>query len=368
MRFTAQRDALTKALDQLKPFIAARAALPVLQGVLIRVTGPNTLTFEGTNLEAGAMVEVRVAQVKAERGERLVVNHRQLNETLKGVRPQAEVTVSTTESDHRVAISDTAGVYQVERLNEQDYPATTASLGPKAVTLTGDIEGLFDMIPRVAVAASRDQAREILQGVLIEAHDGKTDVVATDSWRLAFGSVAVNGQKGSILLPAVPLTRIITGLHPQVMVIDERYAFFGGAGLAAWLRAIEGSFPNWRRLTDIEGKVAVGWEFSTDELAPQLAAAKTLSEDHVPIRYDFAAGRARVTRQDVGEFDQPIVGRWATAPRKDAVTVAWNTAYLAAITKVFGKAAKVKAGIIDGLKPAIFNSGDLNYLLMPVRI
>ena len=75
--------------------------------------------------------------------------------------------------------------------NGQPLPDEIAAAFPKlpdvegAQTFTVDSAAFLDTVTKVARAASRDESRPVLTGILVEFGQGTVTMAATDSYRLA---------------------------------------------------------------------------------------------------------------------------------------------------------------------------------------
>jgi DNA polymerase-3 subunit beta len=107
---------------------------------------------------------------------------------------------------------------------------------------------------QVVPAASADDARPILTGVLLAAEEGGLRLVATDSYRLAVrdipgASILSEGQ--SVLVPSRALReleRLLGSAEEITLRLGEREASFEVGELRLTTRLIEGEFPNYRGL------------------------------------------------------------------------------------------------------------------------
>ena len=107
-------------------------------------------------------------------------------------------------------------------------------------------------LTQVVRAASRDDARPILTGVLLAAEEGGLRLVATDSYRLALRdlpgtSLLAEGKK--VLVPARALgelTRVLSGAATVTLRLGADQANFEVGDVRLTTRLIEGEFPNYR--------------------------------------------------------------------------------------------------------------------------
>src|SRR5262249_54038888 len=111
------------------------------------------------------------------------------------------------------------------------------------------VEALRQAVP----AASKDDARPILTGVLLAAHAGGLRLVATDSYRLAVrdveGATLLNeGQK--VLVGAKGLSEVqrLVGDGEIEVALGERDVTFRVGTSELTTRLIEGDFPNYEQL------------------------------------------------------------------------------------------------------------------------
>ena len=111
---------------------------------------------------------------------------------------------------------------------------------------------LRDTINRVARAASRDEARPVLTGVLVTVEGDEMTMVATDSYRLAVKTTKLDTSVGERLEANVParalreLARLIeAGGEDSLRVwLTRNQAIFRVGQTSLSSRLIDGQFPN----------------------------------------------------------------------------------------------------------------------------
>jgi DNA polymerase-3 subunit beta len=225
---------------------------------------------------------------------------------------------------------------------------------------------------QVVRAASGDDARAVLTGVLWASEDGGVKMVATDSYRLAVrdlpeSSMLDVGQK--VLVPSralIELQRILSGSADLVVRLGAREAVFEAGDTRLTTRLIEGEYPNYRNLlpSSYPNTLTVG----RDALLEALRRVKILAQDSTPVRLALGGDTLQLTAitQDVGNAAEEIDARYEGAE----MTVAFNPDYLAAgVEAVEGD--DVTLSTLDPMKPAVLRGvghDDYLYLLMPVRV
>jgi DNA polymerase-3 subunit beta len=132
------------------------------------------------------------------------------------------------------------------------HHAAQQLLAEVAVTL--DAGAFSDALRQVVSAASKDEGRPVLTGVLLAAENDGLRLVATDSYRLAvrdLPGVSVLGAEQRVLVPARALNELQRVLSdgPEVTLrIGENDATFEIGGTRLSTRLIPGDFPNYRQL------------------------------------------------------------------------------------------------------------------------
>jgi len=359
VRIRAERDDLADVLTRAGRAVGARAALPILQGLLLEATG-SALKVTGTDLEMTVKTRTEVEVMEEGR----VVIPAKLAGNVVSKMPEGAVTVSSEEGE--VVIEGRGPRFSLRELPADDFPQVAdADLGD-VTSVDGD--EFAAAVAQVVVAASTDAARPILTGVLVEQEDDSVRLVATDSYRLAVRDVPGVRIGGSGLVPARglrDLARTVGGAKVQVG-IQEREAVFGSDRGAMTLRLIEGKFPSYRQL--IPESYPNVLRLAKDDLLEALGRAALVAEDHIPVRLSMGEGGVEltVTRQDVGGETEHVAGEFSG----EDVMIAFNPRYLAEGVSAIEN-DHVELHVIDSHKPSVIRGvGEelFTYLLMPVRV
>ena len=229
-----------------------------------------------------------------------------------------------------------------------------------------------DALRQVVRAASTDEARPILTGVLLAAEAEGLRMVATDSYRLAVRDLVgqqVLAADQKVLVPGRALTELqrLVGNGPDVtMRLGDRDATFEVGTTRLTTRLIEGEFPNYRQLIPPSHPNALTVE--REPLLEAIRRVKILAKDATPVRLQMGGDTLRLMAitQDVGNATEELdastpapSSRWRSTP------TTWRPASRPATAR------SVTLSTVDALKPAVVR-GDGNpdylYLLMPVRV
>lgn len=360
MRIRAERDDLGDVFTRANRAVGARAALPVLQGLLCEVSGSN-LRVTGSDLEMTVRTQ---AEVEVMEEGRVLLPGKLLENAVRRM-PAGQVTISASDND--AEILGKGPRFSVRPLSIDDYP----TLDDNEIDGT-DVDGdaLAGAIAQVTVAASGDAARPILTGVLFEATDDGVRLVATDSYRLAVRDLPGVGLGGAGLITARGLRELprTVGASKVKVGLDSREGVFSSERGSLRLRMIEGTFPKYRSLLPESYPNQITVE--KEALLEALGRVALVAEDHIPVRLTLRDGgiEIAVTRQDVGAETEHLPGEYSG--EAEDVLIAFNPRYLAdGVGAVTGDTIRMR--VIDGLKPSVIDTPDdpdFIYLLMPVRI
>lgn len=321
------------------------------------------LTVTGTDIDLTMSVTIEVA---GETDGVVVLPAKLLTDIVRAVEPGA---VHIAAGEDETIITAGRSEFSVRQIRTDEYPRVT-ELDSDGVIM--DSIALNDALRQVIPAASGDETRPILTGVLMAAEEDGVRLVATDSYRLAvrdLTGVDVLSEGQQVLVPARALSelaRVLGGDEKVSIVFGERAASFTVGGSKLTTQLIEGDFPNYRGLipSTHPNRLTVGREALLDSLR----RVRLLAREATPLKLTMDADSLSLSAvtQDVGQAHEEIDAKFEGTP----LTVAFNPEYLA-------KGLEITAGeeivleTIDAHKPALIKpteGDDFLYLLMPVRV
>jgi DNA polymerase-3 subunit beta len=341
--------------------VSTRPGIPALTGVLMAVD-PDGLRLTTTDLEV--TTEVRIPVDGQEDGTALVPA-RLIAEMVKALPPDA-VEFDADGAQAKVSCRSFEGVLRC--LAAEDFPMLR---GAEGVQVSVEAGAFAEGVAQVARAASRDEARPILTGVLIEATPEGITLAATDSYRLAFRELtATGGGEAKALVPERAISEAARAASGEEkgeveLVLGPAQATFKVGSLILTSRLIEGEFPNYRQLIPEPGENRLS--APRQELLEAIRRVGLLARENSPIRLELNALGARLTSSspDLGGAVEAVEAKY----EGEELTVAFNPHYVAdGLAGVVGE--KVQVELRDGLKPAVLrgDGDEFTYLVMPVRL
>ncbi len=363
LKISVPREELTRQLGVVARAASTRTTVQVLAGLLLRA-GEGRLELAATDME----ISLRSSLEATVESEGAVVVPSKLLADLVRLLPADDVSIEHRSGEGIVEIVSGAATYRLHTYNAEDFPRLpdASSVGLMAV----DADAVLETAGRVSRAASRDESRPVLTGILVRFEGEKLIMAATDSYRLAVKETAM-GSSGPELDAIVParalgeLTRIVQRGEGLEIGVLENQVIFTTEGILLTTRRIEGQFPNYRQLLPetFEHELALPRE----ELLEVVRRVSVMAQRNAPIRLRFAEGELTVSAQtqDVGEARETMPAPYAAEP----LEIGFNPEFLRdGVESVEGDEVRLK--LISSLRPAVIQGegDDFSYLIMPIRL
>ena len=367
MKLTIPRDTLLSALQITSRAVSTRATLPSLGGIQLE-GDEESLTLRATDMEVA--LSTTVGDVALDSSGTVLLPGRLLGDVVRSL-PPGDVTLALRPESRDVEITASAARFHLRTLPAEDFPRLP-ELGDEAATLPA--QPLAETIDRVARAASRDEVRPILTGVLFQAEGSTLTMVATDSYRLSVKHAELETPLPAAIEANVParalreLARIIAqgGAEEVSLSLDRNQAVFRAGDVLLSSRLIEGQFPSWRQLIPevFEHEVRLPRE----ELLEVSRRISQLAQRNAPLRFAFAEGELTVAAEtpEVGDASEAIPAPYSGEP----LEIAFNPQFVVeGIESVDGEELVMK--LSSPLRPGLLEPverEDFSYLVMPIRL
>jgi len=361
---------LHEALQHVSRVVSGRTTLPILSNVLLEASG-DRLRIVAYDMEIGAQSAVPIQVV--EEGA-LTVPARMLGDVVASL-PDATVEMN---SEDRSVLGLACGrsEYTINGLPADEYPALPEVSGEVWFELTQ--AAMRDLIRATIFAASTDETRAILTGVLLTKDENGVRMVATDSYRLAVKTIPVSEGKGGaeavqVIVPARALQELNRMLDPaadetpvRVATGEQQIRFEIGPYILI-SRLIEGQFPNYERVipSEVERKIVVNRE---DLFGAIKRAAIVARAEASKLVFRTQEGTLTVTAEsgEVGRAHEEL----AAQVEGEEIEIAFNAEYLGDVLGVIGSdsvqwslTGPLSSGVIRGAEDP-----DYLYVVMPMQL
>jgi DNA polymerase-3 subunit beta len=246
--------------------------------------------------------------------------------------PSAAIRV-TSSGEQRVTLECGRARFKLLGIPRDEFPTFPPVRFEGAWTVTS--ADLQKLIGHVAFAASTEESRPILNGVLWELRKEQMRMVATNGHRLARMDVAVGGgkQSGDFIVPpkALDQVRRLFGSGEEIEIArSENHIGFRRSQTYVYTRLIEGPYPNYEQVIPRDNdRVAV---VDKQAFASSLRRVGVVASDQTHrVRLAFSGGTLRftVSTPDLGEANDEMAVTYEGEPME----IGFNANYLLEILK-----------------------------------
>jgi DNA polymerase-3 subunit beta len=281
--------------------------------------------------------------------------------------PSSTVTLAYEEGSGMLAVTSGSHASRLNVFSPEDFPRLPATDVPLQTIAA---PSLLETVDKVARAASRDESRPVLTGILVRFEGDHLIMAATDSYRLAVKEtrLATAGPELDAIIPAralQELARIAAGTEEVQLGLHENHVVFGAGEVWLTSRRIDGQFPNYRQLLPESFEAEVSIERGT--LLDVVRRAAVLAQRNAPLRLRFSEGELAVSAQtqDVGEAHETIAIEYSGEP----LEIGFNPEFLREGLEAVSS-ERVQLKLINPLRPGLISAPDESfwYLIMPIRL
>ncbi len=368
MKFKIQTKDLKSVVGPVSRVVDPRPTTPALQGLYIKAYN-NKIEVVGSDLDIVLKARTRSA-VEVE-GESLV-NARVLSEIVRKL-PNGEVTFSDVGSEIKVEIKKLDFV--LRKLDEKTYPEALLNKTEKKEAQEIETEDLFESLKKVGIATSPEGGRPILTGVFFNNENKKTELAATDSYRLATNTISEIPIKDMGILSFRALNETIklfeNNQEPLKISSNEKELHLYNKSFTASLRKLEGSFPEYKNLFPKETLFSI--EVNKKEILESLDRATVVAEGFIPVNMLLKNNETlKITtiNKDIGGGNEEVSIKVLGLETGDLTgfEMSFNPNYLIQGIEVLD-GEKVYIRFSGNEKPVVIQGEEetYKYLLMPVR-
>ncbi|MEH1164898.1 DNA polymerase III subunit beta [Micromonospora sp. CPCC 205539] len=375
MKFRVERDALAEAVAWTAKSLPSRPSVPVLAGVMLRVTDGN-LRVSGFDYEVSSQVTV---EVQGDADGAALVSGRLLAEITKAL-PAKPVDIAAVGA-HLELVCGSAR-FTLPTMPVEDYPALPEM--PQSAG-TVDAAAFATAVAQVAIAAGRDETLPMMTGVRVELAGSTLSMLATDRYRLALREIQWRPDDPEVsfnaLVPARTLNDTAKALGPLggevTLALAQGAAGEGMVGLAGGTRRttsrlLDGAnYPPVRSLFPASHNAEARVPVST--LIEVVKRVALVAERTTPVLLSFSADGLVV---EAGGSEEARASEAMEATfTGDALTIGFNPQYLIDGLANLGAQTAVLS-FVDAFKPAVISpagpDGEVvpgyRYLIMPIRV
>jgi DNA polymerase-3 subunit beta len=380
MKLTCSPDALGHALQVVSRAVSPRTTLPILNNVLLE-TSEKGLKLTATNMEIGILDHVD-AEVAAEGS--ITLPAKLLTEFVAQLpaNEQLEMELDTKTQ----TLNARCGPYhdvKIKGIDAGEFPPLPPREEGLKVTLNQ--AELVPAIEQTVVAASADDGRPVLTGVLTQLDSKVLTLAATDGHRLAVRTLEAESSEGvssggeddggggdSVIIPARALgelSRILKGEGSVEMSMgrSRNHVFFNLPRVELMSRLIEGTYPNYSQVIPEQSNTTI--TVPTKELLERTRGVAIFARDSANVvRIKTEAGEISISANtsEVGSSEASVSAEIEGAD----IQIAFNSRYLLDVLGLVNS-DKVALSFNGPLSPGVVKPAgkdNYTYVIMPVRV
>lgn len=243
MKVQVTQNNLFQALSTVSRVADSRGTLPVLANILIKIT-KDLFTVSATNLDIGITKHVGA---KIDQPGSITVPANLITNFVSNL-PSGIIDLEL--EDKKLKISTDQHNCVINGISAEEFPIIPRIEKGKTIKISA--KNFKNAVQEVLFAASTNESRPVLTGVLIHTIDQKLYMVATDSSRLSEVMVCESKQDIKILVPATAMNDLLKVIDDSLTDItiteDSQQALFNFKETELISRLLENNYPDYKNL------------------------------------------------------------------------------------------------------------------------
>ncbi len=305
MKVSCLQENLSRGLSTVARAVAPRSTLPVLSNILLS-TDSGRLRLSATNLELG--ISYWIGAKIEEEGSTTVPARTFVD--LVNTLPNDTVSMALTIRNQTLNVRCGAFNNDIKCIDAQEFPPLPPAELEDGLTLP--VDELKSMIHQVSFAASTDDARPVLTGVLFEIEGDQMTLAAADGFRLSVRTAQLASPQAMPIRAIIParalteLARVLDGEEDMVHMLlppNRGQVIFRAKDVEVVSQLIDGTFPDYRGI--------IPTNYATRSILPTSAFLKACKAADIFAREAAHSARLRITPG--GELEPGTVEVSATA-------------------------------------------------------
>jgi DNA polymerase III subunit beta len=250
MKVTVLQENLAHGLSIVSRAVSPRSTLPVLANVLIASDG-GRLRLSATNLELGITCWIAA---RIEQDGSTTVPARTFSDLVNTL-PADQLMLSLDTKTQTLNVRGGTSTNDIKCIDAQEFPPLPVPDLDGAVQF--NVADFREMVQQVAFAASTDEARPVLMGVLIQVEKDKLTMAAADGFRLSVRKATLPAAAQHALTAIVParalieLARVANNAEDVIHMVVPKgrgQVIFRVKDVEVVSQLIDGTFPDYQQI------------------------------------------------------------------------------------------------------------------------
>ena len=246
MKLIITKSSFLDGLQAVQNIVNLRSTLPILSNVLLTAEKKH-LELTTTDLEVSVRCRIEADVPKPGK---TTLPARRLFSIIREL-PDSAIELEVDDKDI-AKLTCGSSFFKIIGLSEDEFPPITKADGKNSYTLD---QGIFrEMLKKTWYAASTDETRYVLNGVLLSFKAGKLIAVATDGRRLALVEQEIDFPKeaeADMILPTKTVTELmhVLGDEGELKIhATEHQIIFEFNDIVVASKLVDGTYPNYKQV------------------------------------------------------------------------------------------------------------------------
>ncbi len=250
MKFTVLQENLARGLSLVSRAVSPRSTLPVLANILI-ATDEGRLRLSATNLEMGITCWI---PARIDTDGSTTVPSRTFSDLVNAL-PGDQAVLTLNAQTQTLHVQSGASNNDIKCIDAQEFPPLPVPDMEGAIQL--NVADFKEMIRQVAFAASTDEARPVLMGVLMLVEKDKVTMAAADGFRLSVRKAVLSSPASHPFNAVIParalseLARVAGDGEEMIYMVAPKgrgQVVFRVKDVELVTQLIDGAFPDYQQI------------------------------------------------------------------------------------------------------------------------
>lgn len=366
MKFTVSQQLLNKTLNTVSKAVTNRTTIPVLKGILLDASG-SQVRLAASDLDFS--IEKKIEASVSEEGS-LVLPARLFCDIIRKL-PNADVEIEEKENN-TVAVRCLSSEFTIVGMSAEDFPGMGEINEQDRICFNKTM--FRDLIKKTSFAASIDESRGVITGVLIEMEKDSLSMVALDGFRMAIARETVKNESDKKIIISSrilnEINKIITDSDDEediFFILDSKKAAVVSDQTRIVIRLLEGEFIKYKDILPKENQCRL--IISRDALLNSIERASLLAKEgkNNLIKLKIEGNIITITsRSEEGNVKETVEAEKSG----EDLEIGFNSKYMLDALKVISD-EDISMEFNNSVSPCLVKpvSGDAyEYLILPVRI
>ena len=364
MIFKCNKTKLQEAISIAQKAITGKSTMSILEGLYIEAIN-DIVTFIASDKDVS--IETKLTAEVKESG-KVVLDAKIFGEIIRKL-PNSDVTIETLDNN-LIQITCEKSNFNLIHMNANEFPSFPQIDENMIFSISQSL--LKNMIKGTSFAIAQDEARPILQGILLEIKNKQLNLVALDGYRLAIRSEFIDSINNiSTVIPGKTLNEVAKILDDNENLLNitctNNHILFNLGNTKVISRLLEGEFIKYNSLLPQEHKVAI--EVKKQNLQNGIERASLMVKEGNSNLIKLAIQTENIvitSNSQMGKVREEV----EIDLQGEELEIAFNSKYLLDVLKNMDD-SEIIMELTSSISPCIIKNKSNNncqYLVLPVRL